>query len=375
MEGDRVALVSDFALEESSYTDPLFIRSTNTGEFVVGGRLNDGGFAWATRLKGSGAVQWRYTMTAADPAYRAQFPYFTGAVPLADAATLLCGMIDSGRNGSRDVKGLIVRLDRNGKQLSEQYISPNLPEYEFAHTIYLDQCINWNGGVALIGRFSTTDYHGIRANFHWIVRMSSSGDVRWNKLIPMSDDVERSQARTTINGRLLIFTGEVISIDPQGELKARSVPVGRLRLVRPTDERSNIQLLNCYGGDNRGRLVELNDDLRIETDRRLQFPDGYVCGPPQYSSQTYGLPDGSIVVFGYRYENRRRVPGIVKWTLPENNPQAQIFPLRNSPWFSAASSTNEPGIYITVRVAGAPTMFPFHPERSVHVTLFDVNNH
>jgi hypothetical protein len=366
--------VRDVVIEQGSYPEPYVIEHMTGGGFVVAGRFEAEKSAWATGLDESGKVRWRYLAAPPSAELGTRFPYFTGAVAAPNGGVLLCGMIDMGEiRKRRDVNGLLVRLDNRGQLLSQQHIRPPQLENEYAQTAYLDRCVPWGNGAALVGRLLSTNFRGVRSIFHWIVATGPEGTVLWQKLIPSMGGDQVTQVRPMPDGGLLISDTETIRIDAQGELRARFQSHGRLRLIQPADIRSDPLLLDCYGGADRGRLVRLTADLHIVEERTIQFPGGYVCGPSQYVMQTYSLADGSIVLFGYLFKKVGGVPGIVKWDPKQLTPTASTYPLGNAPWFNAATPTNKPGVYATVRITGAVVPLPVKVEHSAHVTLFDMN--
>lgn len=365
--------VRDVVLEQDSYPEPHVIEHMAGGGFVVAGRFEAENSAWATGLDESGAVRWRYLMAPPNQNVKEIYPYFTGVAASQDGGVLLCGMANLGTIERPDVNALLVKLDSEGKLLKQLYIRPPQLEYEYGRTVYLDRCVPWGNGAALIGRLSRTDFRGGKSVSHWIISASSDGGVLWQKLIPSMGGGDAAQVRPMPDGGLFIFDTEAIRVDAKGDLQARFRTTGRLRLIEPADVQSDPQLLDCYGGDSRGRLIRLTADLHIAEQRTIEFPDGYVCGPPQYVMQTYSLADGSLVLFGYHYKKGVRMPGIVKWPPRQLVPQASTYPVGNAPWFNAAAPTNKPGVYVTVRITGAVVPLPVKLEHSAHVTFFDMN--
>jgi hypothetical protein len=365
--------VRDVVLE-GALPAPYVIEHMSGGGFVVAGRFEDNRSAWAVGLDEAGTFRWRYLMGPPKPDVGNRFPYFTGAVALQDGGVLLCGMVDLGTKEKHDVNGLLVRLDSRGQLIKQQFIRPPQLEFEYAHSANLDRCVPWANGAALVGRLSRSDFRGWKSVSHWIIATSSDGTVLWQKLIPSEteDGGQVAQVRPMPDGGLLISDTETIRVDAQGEVQARFHVSGFFRLIQPADARSDPQLLGCYGGNNYGRLIHLTADLHIAEEQTLEFPSGYVCGPTQYVMQTYSLADGSIVLFGYHYKNRIHTPGVVKWDSRRKTLTARTYPLGNAPWFYAAVQTDRPGVYATVRVSGFPTAYA-PPERSMHVTLFEVN--
>jgi hypothetical protein len=328
--------------------------------------------AWATGLDESGTVRWRFLMAPPKANVGQIYPYFTGAVSSLEGGFLLCGMVNLGTIEKPDINGLLVKLDSKGKLLKQLYVRPPELEDEYGRIVYLDRCVSWGTGAALVGRISRTDFRGSKSVSHWIIAASSDTTVLWQKLIPSSGGGEVTQVRPMSDGSLLISDTEAIRVDARGNLQARFHTTGLLRLIEPADAQSDPQLLDCYGGASRGRLTRLTPDLHLVEQRTIEFPDGYVCGPPQYVMQTYSLADGSLVLFGYRDKNGVRTPGIVKWDRQLRS-TASTFPVGNAPWFNAAAPTNEPGVYATVRITGAAVPLLIKLEHAAHVTLFDAN--
>ena len=365
--------VRDVAIEQGSYPEPYVIEHMAGGGFVVAGRFEAEQSAWATGLDESGEVRWRYLMAAPNRNVGQIYPYFTGAASSGDGGVLLCGMVNLGTIAKPDVNGLLLRLDSKGKLLKQLYVRPAQLESEYGRIVYLDRCVPWGSGAALVGRVTRTDFRGGKSVSHWVIAASSDGTVLWEQLIPSAGGGEVTQVRPMPDGGLLISDTEAIRIDAQGEVQARFQSLGRLRLIQPADVRSDPQLLDCYGRGSRGRLIRLTADLHIAEERTIEFPDGYVCGPPQYVMQTYSLIDGSIVLFGYHYEHGVRTPGIVKWDPRQSTPKASAYPVGNAHWFNAAVPSCKPGVYAAVRITGAVVPLPINREHAVHVTFFDMN--
>ena len=367
-------IVRDIVIEEGARPDPRVIEHVSDGGFVLGGRMDDDRAAWATALDESGVVRWRYLLKPPNPQVGGYYPYFSGAVPTANGGVLLCGTIDLGLPRKPEINGLLVRLDGKGQLLRQQFISPGPSESEFSHVAFFDRCVPWSNGVALVGRVTRYDTDGQRTQFHWIVEANSDGAVQWQKLIPSKGDgSEPSQVRSISDGGLIISDTETIRIDAQGNLRARFGVVGRSRLVLSADAQSVPELLDCLGGQSHGQLIRLTDDLEIAAQQNLPIPPGYLCGPSQYAMQAYGLTDGSIVLFGFYYENRAHIPGIVKWYSKFSTVSAGRFALGNAPWFNAATPTGKAGEFATVRVTGAPSVYKQMSNRETHLTIFDVN--
>ncbi|MGF7001201.1 hypothetical protein P3T25_009594 [Paraburkholderia sp. GAS32] len=363
-------LVREVVLEKGSLPDPRVIERVNDGGFVIAGRMEKDKAAWAIKVDAAGTVRWRYLLASPNPDVGGVYPDFSGAVATPGGDVLLCGTIDLGRPRKPEINGLLVRLDNEGKLITEQFITPQETENEYSHIAYLDGCIAWNGGAVLVGR--VTRYWpggGQRGDYHWIVAVNFDGTVRWQKLIPSKGGGVRGQVRMMSDGSLIISDTETIRVDAQGEIQARSAATGLLRLVQPLDPQADPQLLDCYGGKSRGRLFQLTDDLQVSKEIALPASDGFMCGPSQYATQVFSLTDGSIVLFGYRYDDGLYTPGAVKWNFPLKSSAARSFAAPPAPWFNAATPSGKPDEFATVRVTGAPTAA--NRERALYLSFVD----
>ncbi|WP_124603747.1 hypothetical protein [Burkholderia sp. Bp8963] len=342
----------------------------NNGSYVIAGRMGIDKAAWATEIDAAGTVRWRYLLPSPNPEVGGGLPDFTGAVGTRSGDVLLCGTISLGKPQKPQINGLLVQLDNAGKLVKEQFITPPDTENEYSHIAYLDDCIAWRDGTALIGR--VTRYlpdGGQRSEYHWIVAVDADGAIKWQTLIPSKGGGVPGQVRRMPDDSLIITDTETIRVDAHGNLQARATVTGFLRLVQPLDPQAEPQLFDCYGGKTRGRLLQLTGDLQVSMELALSASDGYMCGPHQYPAQVFSLADGSIILFGHRFEEGLNTPGAVKWSPPLKTAAARSFTVPPAPWFNAATPSGKPGEFATIRVTGFPTV-PDR-ERATYLSFVD----
>ncbi|OAJ52286.1 hypothetical protein A6V36_35425 [Paraburkholderia ginsengiterrae] len=274
---DTFHLVREVVIEKGSIPDPATIERLNDEDFVIAGRMPKDKAAWATYVDRNGTVRWRYTMTSVNPEPGGSYPEFVGAMATPDGGVLLCGRMDLGQPRKPAISGMLVKLNETGQLISKQFVTPQAGS-NVAQVSFLDGCVAWLGGFALTGGVTRYAAGGQRTDFHWIAAVNADGTVKWQKLISkqLVGGGAPGQVRSMPEGNLLVSVmqgeeTEVILVDAQGELRARSILPARFRLVQSLNPQANPELFACYGGKSRGELVYLTMDLRIskETDCHL----------------------------------------------------------------------------------------------------------
>jgi len=286
---------------------------------------------------------------------------------------VLCGTIDLGEEPNRGINGLLISLDKDGQLLKKLFVVPPQSKDEHAHIAYVDGCVASKNGATLIGRVTVFHRNGKPNAFHWIVATNPDGAILWQKLIPSHGGGVPSQVRKMPDGSLIVMDTEAIRVDDRGELLARSSATGLLRLVQPLNTDAEPALLDCYGGQTRGRLIRLTPDLKVSVERMLPLSES-LCGPRQYVMQLYSLPDGSMVLFGHRNDNGAHTPVAAKWNASLSAVRTEPFFAPLAPWFNAATPSGKPGEFATVRITGAPTGILRGSERALYLSFIDVNH-
>ncbi len=365
-------LVREVVLEKGFVPDPQVIDRMSDGSFVIAGRMENDKAAWATAVEPDGVVRWRYLLPSSSPRGSGGYPYFSGIAAGPNGRTLLCGTIDLAVPPHSVVNGLLIQVDRHGHLATYNVIKPPQGENQYAQTAYIDGCTATRSGALLIGRVIRTSNDGKRDWYHWIVAANVDGQVAWQKLIPSRGGGKRSQIRKMSDDTLLIMDTEAILVDSQGELLARSAVTGLLRIVQPLNPHAAPELFGCYGGETYGRLFTLSEDLKLVAERTVARTVA-LCGPQQHVMQLFGLADGSMVLFGYRYDRGVYTPAAVKWNESLASAQTQLFSTPTAPWFDAAIPTGNEGEFATLRVTGVPTALGDDRERALYLSFIKIS--
>ena len=142
---DHIKVTREIVLEGSEAVEPEAIVQTHDGGYIVAGYSLR---AWATRIDASGKAQWRFARTNAPNSTS----YFHGAAVLPDDSTLLCGEVkEKTTDGRRGLPtfGLLVHIDKAGKVISEQLISPKDDKRYVPGS--LRHCFPFDNGVGVLG--------------------------------------------------------------------------------------------------------------------------------------------------------------------------------------------------------------------------------
>ncbi|WP_171036583.1 T9SS type A sorting domain-containing protein [Dyadobacter sediminis] len=168
---------------------------TDSSEEKVGAMINtpDGGYlltghsyykGWAVKTDGQGNVEWQKSFFGEGNNNSSQF---TSAAVTADGGFLLGGYSneDSGRSKSEPSRGSfdywILKIDKNGNKLWDKTIGGTGQDY-------LSSMIPGSDGGFLLGGTSNSPASGEKstrsyANDFWLVKIDSTGEIRWDKTI------------------------------------------------------------------------------------------------------------------------------------------------------------------------------------------------
>jgi hypothetical protein len=205
-------------------------------------------------------------------------------------------------------RGLITHLDKQGHLITEQLISPrDIDSHETARIETFRQCIQWQGGIAIIGgatRFRPPVAGSAVNNepLYWVLLLDSKGRIRWEKLIPamhtsllglVIDDMVLLN-----NGPDLVFSttdnrdSEVVRLGPDGNELARKTLHGQFRLIHSVKPEHVLRIWGSGSDQAPSMVITLGD--RLEETQRLE-------GDPKgdfYPHIIYRMPDQSYVLLG-----------------------------------------------------------------------------
>ncbi|MGH8456316.1 MAG: hypothetical protein ACRETE_04955 [Stenotrophobium sp.] len=301
-------LFSGFTVEREVILNPekfnmpgQLLRASDGGYFVVGS-FNS---AWVTKTDASGNELWSYweRQIGKTPAL------FLTAAPTAEGGVLLCGRREGFGPNALGTAGLIVRLDKNGHEVSR--IDPYLQ-----HPDQVDQftgvtaCSRWGDGFMVSGgakiTISSPDGKSLTGDTSTLLRLRSDGTVLWQKTKDWRDPRWGlfSNPRPLSNGDMMFFGFAADNVITRADGDGNVLSVGKYSdsEVGPacrcvTDPRSVDRLrLACvpFGPNavHKVSIVDFGSDLKIVSKSYLPLPDGMGAGNVFY------LADGTLIVSG-----------------------------------------------------------------------------
>lgn len=233
----------------------LCIQPTADGGYITSGYTfsNDGdvsGYhpgnneadAWVVKLNSSGDIQWQKALGGSG------CDYVNRVLPTADGGYILAGHTDSqdGDVASASEKDIwIVKLSSSGAILWEKTIGGSYDEFAYALQVTAD------GGYIIAGNTNSNDgdvsgFHGGNEPDAWVVKLSGSGTIEWKKTLGGTMyDCAKSVQPTTDGG--YIVSGETKSND--GDVNGGNNGSQDAWIVKLTSNGA-LQWQKTYGGFN-----------------------------------------------------------------------------------------------------------------------------
>jgi hypothetical protein len=233
---------------------------------------NDEADAWVVKLNSSGDIQWQKALggTGCD--------YFNRVLPTQDGGYILAGHSDSDDGdvaATKEKDVWIVKLSSSGDIVWQKTIGGTKDEFAYALQLTPD------GGYIVAGNTNSNDgdvsgFHGVTDPDAWVVKLSSSGTIEWQKALGgYFYDCAKSIQPTSDGG--YIIAGETKSND------------------------GNVNGANHGGQD--AWVVKLSSNGGLEWQQALG-------GSKDETSQSLQLtPDGGYIVAGFTASSNGDVSG------------------------------------------------------------------
>ncbi|MGH8540427.1 MAG: hypothetical protein ACRETW_07985 [Stenotrophobium sp.] len=373
-------LFSGFTVEREVILTPeefnrpgALLRASDGGYFVLGEFPE----LWLVKTDADGKLLWKYR----EPPVENIGTILTSARPAADGGALLCGT----RRKIGPVGGLVIRLDKNGHEVSR--IDPYIQHPEQVENfIGTTTCSRWGDGFMVSGSARITvplpdlkaypnylsmlyaphvDGNTVTFTTASLLRLRSDGSVLWQKTKDWRDGRWGlfDNPRSLPNGDMVFFgvggdfanlgdthfvehfritqvdgDGNILVVAkfPTSELDAacswisHTEPSDRLRFVcNPQGERL---------------ILELGPDFRIMSKTEIVLPDG------MGAARTYSMPDGSLIVSGNTQGTIQRfIPTLVEIG-PDGSLKAKHeFLGMGEERITDVMPTDRPGEFVTIR--------------------------
>jgi hypothetical protein len=346
--------------------DPqAIVRDDRDGYILVG---SAGTSAWAANLGPRGNIRWSH-LTPLLEAGTIEAVYHS-AVSLPDGTFWVCGAM-SRPPRSNEPRAMLTRLGADGRLLSQQLIRATPDEDTVTSLESFLACARWGDAVVTVGpviRFSAQGGTPGGRKFYWIRLMTPAGDLLWEKYIP----VVAQNAVVNPNGWVVVaaesgllisatdsMTTEVLRVGTEGDLQARAQVSGRFLLIQPADgataSNSTVRLFGWSHSGAPSAVVVLDDMLRES--RRTEGDLG-----PLFANVAYGLPDGSLALFGFN--SVERATRYVSHAVHADSSMKPLLsvdaatqpPLTDIGQIRAAAPAHAPGEFVVVR-----PVFPLQP--------------
>ncbi|MDR3432604.1 MAG: hypothetical protein P4L95_12010 [Rouxiella aceris] len=306
------AVVQQILIQTAAHApiQPNVAKSLSDGGLIVAGRT--GSTAWAMGLDAQGQTRWQYA-TGLHEVFRfyGGEPEFRDIATMADGSTYLCGFMP--RPLKSDLpSALLTHLDKQGRMLAEQLVTPKPGSDDKISSSSFEHCIVWGNDLVVMGQMAQIDPRKgldglpIIHHFYWLMKLDTTGNIIWQKFIPfkfgaLSTVIARDISLfKTDHGLIFSATDsnntEIVSLTELGDIRTRNKISGFYTLVKPLGEVGDLQLI--------GREPILDSSppvtLLISLDSTLQ-PTRRVKKPGDdnfFANITYKMPDNTLVGFG-----------------------------------------------------------------------------
>jgi hypothetical protein len=234
---------------------------------------------WVVKLDNSGIIQWQKCLGGG------QVEVAYSVEQTSDGGYIVTGFTKSndgdvnGNNGDRDA--WVVKLNNTGNIVWQKCLGGTWPDEAMSIKQTSD------GGYILVGNTSSNngDVSGLHGYFDgWIVKLSSNGNIQWQKCIGGSENDYLNSIQLTQDGGYIV-AGRTASNDGDVSGNHNTVYYDDLWIVK-IDQSGNIQWQKCFGGTS----VEVGYSIDLTSD------GGYIiCG-------IAGSNDGDVTGLHYYYD-------------------------------------------------------------------------
>ena len=290
---EQLVIEKQVQLSPGHHVKPYNVMRTANGDIIVFGSNDQTDYRpWAARVTAQGEVRWEFLAGGPngweDRSISGQ--RFYSALELPDQVTLLCGTMVINKEP-------IVVLDRiasDGKFLSEQQIHPPPDKGSFGHTV---RCFQTKEGIFLIGAVGGTGYAT-----GWLAQLNGQLAVQ----------SERFSDQFFTMGFIQESDGSLVSLNPfikndnGSSLTLMKVTLSGEIIARHTltdDDGPN--LIYPAAPTSGVRLALFRDTLHtdiVSFDDQLRGPRTVVKMHNAGVRKCIELPDGSIAIFGSRFD-------------------------------------------------------------------------
>lgn len=309
---EGLTVVRTVYLERGAVVDPKAIVRARDNGLIVAGSIdlpNQPRDAWAIKTDAEGNVLWRYTVPLREKLNRYDGPEFSSVAIMPDDSIFLCGRMPFVAGTGKSSPALISHLSKNGKVLSEKLFYPQNGK-PLALT-QLNSCASSGDGIVAVGhttQFVKNPSHeanvppNISANFYLIVSIDSSGEIKWEKLLPVSSTSEGfdyvSPLQATWDGGFVFAASRwvgtrIIRLNASGEVTASRMLADNFILMQSAPTDHDIHLLSSQTES----LTHLTLDNDLKEVGRLAGE--HTVGEADVA---YLLPDRSLMIFGAKHD-------------------------------------------------------------------------
>ena len=166
-------------------------------------RVDDNGLTALLKMSASGSVVWKKTYTLA----HAALSVFT---PAPDGGAIMAGILNIDDGSAWDTEVLLCRCSPDGEIVWQRSYATGGANYDWPATAAATS----DGGIIVLGQSRPTDNAAPMADL-WVLKLTSAGEIEWQKLIGGATEDEGVSVRQTDDGGYLI-AGRTASFDAEG---------------------------------------------------------------------------------------------------------------------------------------------------------------
>ncbi len=168
--------------------------------------VDDNGLTALLKMSALGSVVWKKTYTLA----YASLSVFS---PAPDGGTIMAGILNINDGAAWDSEVLLCRCSPDGEIVWQRSFATGGANYDWATAAASTS----DGGIIVLGHSRPADNAMPMADI-WVLKLGSTGDIEWQKLIGGAAEDEGISIRQTVDGGYLI-AGRTASFDTEGQMR------------------------------------------------------------------------------------------------------------------------------------------------------------
>lgn len=341
------SVIREIDLFPDQLSIPRALLKASDGGYLVLGKEAGG---WVAKTDSHGGLAWVFS----DDSMADGVSKFLAAAAAPDGGVLLCGERRYTLHDPKDIGGILVRLNSEGKEINR--IDPYGQKSSPDSFISSFTCSSWGAGFAVLGEAVTSNADANEPAHSktvlTLMRLDANGNLIWQKRIQSGVGL-LPESRELANGDLLVFwvsqEKNVAVFDSEGNIRDIATINPECKLLH--EDISDRAQFICKSGEPSVHLEIITVDSNLKVLRKM--PVGPVDMNIANGCVSRG---GGYVLFGYTRGDILRFVPIVVELAPDGAvvDKYRIHGL-DEVGITDGISTGVPGEYAMVRPKGEPS--------------------